>query len=145
MYTECRVIVHISIQYHQYHRPNSVRRCWNIKLRIFLLTRSDLKVATTKKFATGSFHQLSVPSPDPREQEQIVHEPFWTVQGFICQLRRSWTVHYPSAFYLENQEASTTIQNKCRNPFDHRTILVHRLIFCADQPWQTWNPNVNHW
>ena len=73
MYTECRVIVHISIQY---HRPNSVRRCWNIKLRIFVLTRSDLKVVTTKKFATGSFHQLSVPSPDPREQEQIVHEPF---------------------------------------------------------------------
>lgn len=94
MYTECRVIVHISIQY---HRPNSVRRCWNIKLRIFLLTRSDLKVATTKKFATGSFHQLSVPSPDPREQEQIVHERFWTIQGFICQLRRSWTVHYRSS------------------------------------------------
>ena len=42
----------------------------------FLLTRSDLKVATTKKFATGSFHQMSVPSPDPREQEQIVHERF---------------------------------------------------------------------
>ena len=38
------------------------------------------------------------------------------------------------AFYLENPEASTTIQNKCRNPFDHRTILVHRLIFCVDQP-----------